>query len=419
MKVRTVLAYLFGSRRAILDVARSPWAPACGGLLVLSAALAREYDGADLVHEPWQALAPLGASLVSGTLLFAIVHGAALVRRDRAGPPPPALRRAWCSFMGLFWMTAPLAWLYAVPYERFVSPAGAVEANLWTLATVAAWRVILITRAISVVYGMRAAPVFFLVMVFADAVALAAISLVPAPIIDVMGGIRHTPEDALVAGVTLSVTVCGVLSAPVWLIAALAGLQWLRPTWAAWIGPAAATAAAAPPRGVLAFAVLSIAAWVPAIVICQGEQVNRRAVERLFSTGDTAAALRAMSAHGRDHFPPHWNPPPRLGWRDRAPDLAEVRSAMRAEPPADWVSAVYVAKMRRELLEACFDFRGEEDWPALAEHVAERGADGWRPRDGTAEIAVFLLEFDATLREADREALERLRAILANEKTPP
>ena len=52
-------------------------------------------------------------------------------------------------------MTAPLAWLYAIPYERFLSPVGATRANLWTLGLVAAWRVLLIIRVLVVLLSYR------------------------------------------------------------------------------------------------------------------------------------------------------------------------------------------------------------------------------------------------------------------------
>ena len=55
------------------------------------------------------------------------------------------------SFLGLFWMTAPLAWAYAVPYERLLSPWQATAFNLATLALVALWRVVLMVRVVKVV----------------------------------------------------------------------------------------------------------------------------------------------------------------------------------------------------------------------------------------------------------------------------
>ena len=56
MKASTLPLYLIGSRRAILDIASSRWSLLIGAIFVLSAGFAREYDGEDLIGEPWHAL---------------------------------------------------------------------------------------------------------------------------------------------------------------------------------------------------------------------------------------------------------------------------------------------------------------------------------------------------------------------------
>src|SRR5205085_6636802 len=140
-----------------------------------SAGFAREYDGEDLWHEPWHLLIPLAASLVSSFVLFTICF----VRVVNNDPDRPSFFAAYRSFLTLFWMTAPLAWLYALPYERFLGPGPATSANLWTLALVAAWRVAIMVRVVSVVTDRGWAPSLFLVMAFADAVALTAVFVMP------------------------------------------------------------------------------------------------------------------------------------------------------------------------------------------------------------------------------------------------
>ena len=72
MNIRTLLRYLFGGRQAILELASSRWALVIGLLFVLSASFAREYDGEDLLREPWHLLLPLAASLVSSFVLFCL-----------------------------------------------------------------------------------------------------------------------------------------------------------------------------------------------------------------------------------------------------------------------------------------------------------------------------------------------------------
>ena len=138
MRLSTLFRFLVGHRDAILELAASRWTILIGAIFVVSAGFAREYDGEDLIHEPWHALRPLGASLASGTTLFLLVHGAVMLCSRKADAKPPGIGRSYVIFLGLFWMTAPMAWLYAIPYERFMSPVDAIGVNLWTLALVAA-----------------------------------------------------------------------------------------------------------------------------------------------------------------------------------------------------------------------------------------------------------------------------------------
>ena len=120
MRIRTLLLYLIGSRRAILDLAADRHGLWVGLLFVLSAGFAREYDGQDLLREPWHLLIPLGASLAASFALFLVACGPVFFQGE--GRPP--FFSAYRSFLTLFWMTAPLAWLYAVPYVP--SGSGAV-----------------------------------------------------------------------------------------------------------------------------------------------------------------------------------------------------------------------------------------------------------------------------------------------------
>src|SRR5262245_12129451 len=109
-----LLGFLVGRRASILAIARDPRLVCVGLLLVLSAGLAREYDGEDLTTQPWHALVPVAVSLPMSLALWALLYASG---RRRAGP---ALRfwRYFLAFLTLYWMTAPLAWLYGIPYER-------------------------------------------------------------------------------------------------------------------------------------------------------------------------------------------------------------------------------------------------------------------------------------------------------------
>ena len=63
MTLSTLPRYLLGRESAILEVIESRGVLLLGFLFVLSAGFAREYDGEDLVAEPWHVLIPLAASV--------------------------------------------------------------------------------------------------------------------------------------------------------------------------------------------------------------------------------------------------------------------------------------------------------------------------------------------------------------------
>ncbi len=339
---RLLLIYLFGSRDAILRIATTKHATLVSLVLVFSAGFAREYDGENLIAEPWHALRPLAASTATGTVLFLLIHTVTGAWRRSTDVPIPI--EAYRRFMTCYWMTAPLALLYAIPYERFLSPADAVLANLWTLAFVAAWRVILITRVASVLYGTHIIPMFFVVMLFADAVAFAAFNFTPAPVLDVMGGIQHNERDAIVSSVAFMMLILTMLSSPVWILGVLASLAFL------WTLPPRPPAAV-PIRGWGTIAITSIVIWIIPLIIAQPEQFRRTRVMRAFDAGDIPAALAELSRHPEHAFPRRWELPPRMGYRERTPDLAEIARVIQSQPTAPWVTDHYAQKVGRQLRE--------------------------------------------------------------------
>lgn len=338
---RLLVYYLLGSRNAIFQIAGSRRATIASIAFVLSAGFAREYDGENLVAEPWHALRPLAASTFSGTVLFLLVHFVTGAGRWSAEIPKPfdSYRR----FMTCFWMTAPLAWFYAIPYERFLSPGEAVRANLWTLAVVSAWRVILITRVSAVLYGARAIPMFFIVMLFSDAAAFAAFALAPAPIIDIMGGMNHTERDAVLASVTFSMQFLTIISAPVWIIGSLISLAFLKAM------PPELPTNATPARGWRTLAVASLVLWIIPLALVQPEQFRRTRVERLFASDNIPAALAELSRHPEEAFPRRWELPPRTGYGETFPELDTILHAVESQPTAGWVTARYAEKIDRQI----------------------------------------------------------------------
>jgi hypothetical protein len=346
--VAHLFGFLIGRRESILVAARDRATPLVGLLFVCAAALAREYDGEDLRRQPWHLLIPLGASLALSFLLFVII------RRWR-----DTRRTFWSeyrSFLGLFWLTAPLALLYGIPYERFLSPLGAVQANLWTLAVVAAWRVALMTRVVAVFTGRSTTASFFLVMLLADAVAIAALFSVPVPTLQVMGGIRLTEAESLLQSTAFLAGAGAFLSSIVWVVGAL--IAWATPIERV---PDIGASTARAPRGLVALAVGAIAIWLVFLPSTQREQRLRSDAERMLRGGEIARALAFMSQHDRDAFPPAWDPPPRIGWPEpERPAVMDVMKVLAAEPTAPWVREVYIDKFERRWLG--WGIRSEENF---------------------------------------------------------
>src|SRR5205823_5833984 len=118
MKFATLFKYLIGKRSAIEEIASNRSSLTIGFLFCVSAALARHYDGKYFWREPWFLLAPAGASILISAILFLAIY---LDTSLKARQILPNIWSCYLSFLGLYWMTAPLAWLYGIPYERFFS----------------------------------------------------------------------------------------------------------------------------------------------------------------------------------------------------------------------------------------------------------------------------------------------------------
>src|SRR5690606_8513539 len=128
-------------------------------------------------------LIPLVASLVTSWLLFTLVFLAARRHQMQEGTYWQLYRR----FLSLYWLTAPLAWLYAIPVEQFLTAGDATQSNLSLLGIVSLWRVMLMIRVVYVLFGSTVGSAIALVLFFADTVALTLLYLTPLPVISVMG----------------------------------------------------------------------------------------------------------------------------------------------------------------------------------------------------------------------------------------
>lgn len=378
MTAATLARYLVGDGAAIRAVAATRGAWLVGLVLVLGAGLAREYDHEDLLHEPWHALLPLAASLVTATVLFLLLRVVSW-RRSGVGWPRQGGYRA---FLGLYWATAPLAWLYALPVERVLPEADAVAANLWLLGLVSLWRVLLMSRVVQVVWQCHGAAAFHVVGCFGWALVSAVLWFTPLPLFAIMGGIELGPGEAILRGTTFVVLLLAWVSAPWWLMALAVILLLRRRPGGAWTPDpdfGAGRLRVQPSMWWCAWALVAVG--LALLPFTQPEQWRRHAVERALGAGDVTGAIGVMARYDRAAFPPHWEPPPRTGHGERRPALPDIVAAIAAVDPPAWVRELFLAKVANfDWLAGSGGVVGTLDDEALERYVAilERLPEGQR-----------------------------------------
>lgn len=367
MSILTLIRYLLGDRKAIETIAGTRHALWIGFLFVLSAGFARECDGEDLVHEPWYLAIPVVASVASSFVLFTLAYGIAW----KKGAAMPAFFQAYWAFLGLFWMTAPLAWLYAIPYEHFLSPAEAMRANLATLGVVALWRVMVMIRVLAVFFGYTMGEALFLVMTFAVILALALISFLPVPLIDVMGGIRLSERDQILRNTAAAITQLSCCSLPFWLGGILYVLDHTTK-----LTPRELRSHPVRVGSLAWLAVASLAVWPFVLPYTQPAQMRRYEIEKLFRESRVAEALEEMSRHRPGDYPPGWEPPPRqFHLFNRDDNLIVVLEELARADHADWVRDAYLDRMPRMLRHGYF--LQEEQFQQIGAAL-KRIPGGWR-----------------------------------------
>ena len=336
-----------------------------GVALVLLTGIARNYDQTFIVESPvlWL-FGPLLFSFVSGSWLYFVVYGL-FARREMvdAGGVRPKFWSGWRSFMGLFWLTAPIAWLYAIPVERFTDSFAAVKLNLTLLALVSLWRVLLMARVMQVI---TSAPLMMTMawVLFAAALEVCVVYVfdggiggIARSIMVAMGGMRNSPEEEMLLsamGTAFSVALCTV---PISLIIA-SGWRPRRPLGALpqpQLGPM-------PWRTLAAWA----AFWVAVAIVPQRELANTVTVERLLAEGRGRAALDFLASHQPLDFAPARMLPPRPYERNIFLELPPLFGAVLPSDP-DWVRAHLMQRL--ELMQIHY---GPDEWHRLSYEAASQ-----------------------------------------------
>jgi len=112
-------------------------------------------------------------------------------------------------------LTSPLAWLYAIPVERFMPLETAISVNIWFLAVVAMWRVMLLVQFLKS-YGQFSSGTVFVLTFLPLTLIMAALSLLnlEQAVFEIMAGIgdERSGTQQIHDAVYAQIVVLGMLS---------------------------------------------------------------------------------------------------------------------------------------------------------------------------------------------------------------
>lgn len=202
IKIQTVGKFLIGDREAILTIASGRGVIFLAFLLIVSAGLARNYDHHLLLKEPLWIGGPLAMSLFSALFIFPFVK---MFGRLKSGDSN------FTAFFRCFLMTAPLAWFYGFPIERFAGPLPSTVFNFGVLMIVSFWRLGLMIRVISVLYGFTLGRAFVAIALPASMEMFVATLFKGMNIVGIMGGMRLSEADLFLLNATSGVTMGSVV----------------------------------------------------------------------------------------------------------------------------------------------------------------------------------------------------------------
>jgi hypothetical protein len=341
MNSLTVLLYLFGHAGSIRRVASSPMAVPVGILLVFSAAVARNYDQVWYGESRWWLFGPLIFSFFSGAWLLLWVCRAwapkPLAPRDAEGAYPDGFGGIAISFFGLFWMTAPIAWIYAIPVERWYEPVEAARWNVRLLLIVALWRVLLMGRVVSVIWEVPFLRGLSRVLLPAalETLLIGFFASLGRAVMAGMGGLRNSPaEDVLLQAL-------GTTMAAAFFIAIIGGavefsLRRFKMRTIPWQPETGFPRWRAP--WLLLLAIASVGWWMS--IKPQQEQFLTHQAKTLAQRKDWAGLVAFLSKHRQEEFAPSIPLPPTAYEYWHVGELPFVIDKLTPETPI-WVRQLY------------------------------------------------------------------------------
>lgn len=397
--VLDLVGFLFGIRGSIERLLQARQSLVLATALVFTAALAREYDAVSLTHKPWDLLGSFGASIILCTIIYLMVIGCLWI-----GWRQKPSARDYKVFLTGYWLTAPLAWLYAFPIETMASEIESLRFNLTALSVVSIWRVLLFSRVVSIIYAIA----FWrsLVWVLVPCMAIAFYFLVSAilPMVSIMGGIRMTETQAMIYAYQNNVaSIIFFAAVPVLVLFAYSELAPAHPSrqlsittnsnriaGQLWVVP------------VLVLGLLGVGCSKFQPLLWRAEMVNRLLVE-----GKFAEAVAELERQGREQFPEAWEPPPNFSDAENGrPSMLAMLHSLREQQASIWINDLLLDHGDEILLR-------QAGWP--------HGAEGEElllqvlPSDQQENLEQLLEAFVllGSIEQSDPAAQQRARALEA------
>jgi hypothetical protein len=334
-------------------------------------------------------------------------------------------------------MTAPIAWLYAIPVEGWYDSLGAAQANLWLLGGVSLWRVLLMARVFQVVCQAPYARALLWVLLPASVEVLAIYAFGPhgfsKAIMAGMGGLRNSPEEELLLHALQTSATLAFWTAPITIVILL--------VWR-WPGPTRPFPSREPAHMPwLLLAVLTVG-WIAVTVPAQLKLRLNHAMETALADGRIRQALDVMKTHRPEDFAPARSLPPKpYEWRS-AEELGTLMAQLRKDDP-EWMHLHFLRRVK-QVIHAGIDrtpswdmataltvdqlrhgwWRGSEPaaWLGIL-HGLDQSASGQAWRDGQPVLwSVLLAEIlkDRSSSDGWRKLGETLksRGVVPLEETP-
>jgi len=241
-------------------------------------------------------------SLVSAVFIFLIAWR--LLCLGYNGTPMGTVALSW---LALFWMTSPCAWVYALPAEIWFEPVAAAKANFALLLLVSAWRVWLMAKVLHVLGRRRFRDCLETVLLpcaleMGVASAGKFLGLLEASVGAGMGGLRLPPDHGFLSMVTLFL-MSGSLVLFLGCLCRMPGIR--RRSLeddhdrAPRISPLGSTRF---PAGILALAGLLLAAGLWLAQPTQARIANNRELDALFDAEHFAEALTLVRTKSYSDF---------------------------------------------------------------------------------------------------------------------